>query len=65
ITLELPETRESYSLALPTHTLYGTIHAVTVDERPHDPKALNTVTGGVQVLISIPSGIHRVFVQYN
>ena len=65
ISLELPEAREAYTLALPTHTMYGSLHALMVDQKPHDPKALNTVSGGIQLLIPIPSGVHRVFVQYN
>lgn len=65
INIDLPETREAYTLALPTQTIYGSLHALIVDQNPHDSQTLNTVSGGIQLLIPLNSGVHHVQAQYH
>ena len=65
VSLELPETHEAYTLAIPNRTMHGSVHAITVDQKPYDPKALSVSSGGIQLLLPIPSGVHQVFIQYD
>ncbi len=62
---ELPTLSDNFTLSLPTRTLYGAIHAITVDQNPIDPKALNTAVNGSLTLLPLTSGGHRILVQYD
>ncbi len=62
ISLDLPESANAYTVAVPTRTVFGAIQNLTLDQKPCDNKF--QATSGLQTLVAVPPGAHQLDVVY-